>query len=167
MKSKHILDILDNSQFADLGPEELALIETHSADCAECRLAYASARVSSTMFSARAVENARLEPTPFFQAKVMNAIREKGSIRKQAAAFRRWWQASYAMVSGMLVIVFVLMGLVIFAPNSGETTETQAVVPSNLFPTDAVILNQRNSRDLTTEQVFQVIYTSRYESSKK
>jgi hypothetical protein len=35
----------------------------------------------------------------------MNALRARQNLRKPIAAFRRWWQASYAMVCLMLMTV--------------------------------------------------------------
>jgi predicted anti-sigma-YlaC factor YlaD len=167
MKYTHITEILDGKRFAELDADDAALIDSHIAGCPDCREAFHAARISSVLLEARALEIRDVEPPPFFQAKVLNALRrENQNLRKPIAAFRRWWQASYSMVCVMLVTVGALIALTLAAPTS-NADDTQAGLPSNLYPTDAVILNQRLSRDLTNEQVFEVIYNPRYDSNKK
>lgn len=165
MKDRHILEILDRQRFTDLSADETALINSHVGECAACKSAFEAARISSVLLNARA-ESEAIEPSPFFQTKVLNALqRESQNLRKPIAAFRRWWQASYAMVSLMILTVVGLIALTAFAPSSNA--EDTAGMPSNLYPTDAVILNQKASRDLTDEQVFQVIYNTRYDSPRR
>jgi predicted anti-sigma-YlaC factor YlaD len=166
MKDDHILDILDGKRFVELNAGELALINSHSAECAPCREAFTAARISFVLLKARAEAEAA-KPSPFFHARVMNAIqRESQNLRKPIAALRRWWQASYALVCFMVITVAGLVALTLLAPTS-NADDAQAGVTSNLYPTDAVILNQKPSRDLTDEQVFQVIYNTKYESDKR
>jgi hypothetical protein len=165
MKDRHITDILDGKRFAELSAEETALVAAHASGCADCERAVAAARLSSLMFKLQAGAPGP-EPSVFFQAKVMNALRAKHNRRKPMAALRRWWQASYAMVCVMLATVAALIGLTALAPATGAD-ETQAVVPNNLYTTDAVIMNQRSPREMSDEQVFRVIYNPRYETNQK
>ena len=163
MKDIHILEILDRASFADLSEDELNVVETHAASCLDCRRAFAAARVSAVLLGARAAAPA-VEPSAFFQSKVLNAIREKQPLRKPIAAFWRWWQASYPLVCSMLFIVITLAVLTMIAPKSN--TE-QAVSTYNLYSTDSVILNQNPPRSLTTEQALEVIYTERRDAVKR
>lgn len=162
MKDRHILEILDQAGFAGLGAEELRAVQAHSAECADCCRAFEAARVSARLLNARAAREA-IAPNAFFQARVLNAIREKQSIRKPIAAFWNWWQASYPLVCSMLFIAATFVALTIFAPKS-ETD--QAVSTYNLYSTDSVILNQK-PRNLTTEQALEVIYNERRDAGKK
>lgn len=163
MKDRHILEILDEKRFAALGGDELKTVQVHCAVCAGCRQALEAARVSAALLSAKA-EMPALEPSAFFQSKVLNAWRERQNIRRPVAAFRRWWQASYPLVCSMLFIVIMLAVLTMLAPKS--QTE-QAVSTYNLYSTDAVILNQNAPRSITTEQALEVIYTERREAVKR
>jgi predicted anti-sigma-YlaC factor YlaD len=163
MKDRHILEILDAKQFAEFSTAELNNFQTHSADCSDCRQAFEAARVSAELLNVRALVPA-LEPSAFFQSKVLNAIREKQNLRKPIAAFRRWWQASYALVCSMLFIVITLGALTLLAPKSNAD---QAVSTYNLYSTDSVILNQNPPRNLTTEQALEVIYAERRDAVKK
>jgi predicted anti-sigma-YlaC factor YlaD len=164
MKDIHITEILDGKRYAEISAEETASIAEHAAVCASCAAAFDAARISSYLLETRA-EAASVEPSPFFQAKVMNAVRARQNLRKPMAAFRRWWQASYSMIALMIMTVAALIALTLFAPSS-SADETQAVVPNNLYTTDGVIMNQRTPRDMSDEQVFQVIYNPRFEAGK-
>jgi hypothetical protein len=164
MKDTHILEILDGKKFAELDGTELETIHAHSAGCADCRRGFEAARFSAGLLTVRA-EIPALEPSAFFQSKVLNALqREKQNLRKPIAAFRRWWQASYALVCSMLFIVITLALLTVFAPKSNTD---QAVSTYNLYSTDSVILNQNPPRNITTEQALEVIYNERREPVKR
>lgn len=158
MKNNHILDILDNG----FGEADSALIESHTAHCADCRKAFEAARISSVLFRA-----APFEPSPFFQTKVLAAVRERRNSAKPLAAFWRWWQASAALVALMLVTVAGLVTLTLFAPQAGATEAQAGVASYNLYSTDAVILNQKTERDLTTEQTLQIIYDEKTDADEK
>ena len=163
MKDRHILEILDEKKFAELNNDELTIFQAHSAGCADCRQALEAARISSALLNVRA-RLETVEPPAFFQSKVLTAIREKQNLRKPIAAFRRWWQASYALVCSMLFIVVTLAALTFLAPKSNAD---QAVSTYNLYSTDSVILNQNPPRNITTEQALEVIYNERRDSVKR
>lgn len=163
MKDRHILEILDDQRFADLDGAALENARAHAAECADCRPAFEAARVSAALLDARA-EAPAVEPSAFFQTKVLAAIREKQNLRKPIAAFWRWWQASYPLVGSMLFIVVTLAVLILLAPPS--KTEPP-VATYNLYSTDSVILNQKPPRSITTEQALEVIYTERRDAIKR
>jgi predicted anti-sigma-YlaC factor YlaD len=165
MKNRHILEILDRTNFAEIKDDELKSVQAHTAVCADCRQAFEAARISAALLNARAAASTVIEPTAFFQSKVLNALqREKQNLRKPIAAFWRWWQASYPLVCSMLFIVVTLAVLTLFAPKSNVD---QAVSTYNLYSTDSVILNQRPPRSLTTEQALEVIYNERRDAVKR
>jgi predicted anti-sigma-YlaC factor YlaD len=163
MRDRHILEILDRAGFAELSADELETVRAHSIECPNCRQAFDAARVSSVLLKKRAGAPA-IEPSAFFQSKVLHAIREKQNLRTPIETFRRWWQASYAMVCSMLLIVITLAVLTLLAPR-GNTE--QAVSNYNLYSTDSVILNQNPPRSITTEQALEVIYTERRDAVKR
>lgn len=166
MKEKHILEILDNKSFAELGKDELKNLQIHSAECADCNRAFEAARISSVLLGVRA-ESRSIAPSPFFQAKVMNAIQlESQNLRNPIAALRRWWQASYPLVCSMLLVVIGFITLTFLAPTS-NADDAQAVTNYNLYTTESVILNQRSPRNLTDEQALEVIYSTRNDPNKK
>lgn len=156
MNDRHITDILDQQSFAKLGDETKEVLLAHTRDCQSCRREYEAARVASTLLRA---ENEIIAP-PFFQAKVMNAWREKQkSATRSIAAFSRWWQASAAMIAVMVTLVFGLIALMLLAPSAAATEQADGAT-FNLYSPEAVILPQSQPRDLTNDQVFQAVYSS-------
>ena len=165
MKSKHITETLDKAAFTDLNEADLTIVHAHIEDCANCKQAFQAAQISSVLLKVKS-EISQPTPSPFFQAKVINALkREKQNLQKPLEAFRRWWQASAAMVGLMVMIVACLIATSFIAPSASED-EAQAGTNFNLYTTDSVILNQKSPRDLTNEQVFQVIYNPRNDFKK-
>ncbi len=153
MKSKHITKILDDTAFKDLSASQIAEINAHSESCARCRKAFQAARISSALLENRSAEV--FEPSPFFETKVLAALREKQIVAKPIAAFWRWWQASSAVVLPILLVVFTLMALTIFAPQ--QTLQTTAAADE--FSTEQIIFQGNDfNRELTTSQALQIIY---------
>ncbi len=165
MKNRHITEILDSAAFDDLSQSELAAIEAHIPACRDCRQSFEAAKFSGSMLKARAT-SVDIAPSPFFQAKVLNAWRERQNLRNPFEAFRRWWQASAAPVFLMLVTVGVLISLTVFAPQSIADDYELEISSFNIYSTDAVVFDQNQPRDLTTEQVFQAIYDAKNDFKK-
>lgn len=163
MKDRHIIEILDAARFAELGTDELKTVQNHCAECSNCRQAFDAAQISAVLLNVQASRET-VQPSAFFQTKVLNALREKQAIRKPLAAFGRWWQAAYPLVCSMLLIVITLGALTFLAPKSNAD---EAVSTYNLYSTDAVILNQKPSPNLTTGQTLEVIYSERRDGTKK
>jgi predicted anti-sigma-YlaC factor YlaD len=160
MTNRHITKILDQTAFAELSGQDRETVAAHVTDCADCRRAFEAAKLSSVLLKADAVAAETFKPSPFFQAKVMNAWREQQLLqRRPIQAFRRWWQASAAPVFMMLATMAILISLTFFAPQAAD--DSTEVSSFNLYPTDSVVLNQKTAPDLTNEQVFQLIYGAR------
>lgn len=165
MKNRHITKIIDQNGLANLTVGDLAIVNSHIADCSACSQAFQAARISSVLLRTQSVGNAPV-PSPFFQTKVLKALRKKQNSIKEVGAFLRWWQASAMMIELMLMLVGVLAALTVVAPFS-SAGETQAGMPNfNLYSTDAVIFNQKLAPDLTTEQVFQVLDDTKLDDTK-
>jgi len=171
MSTKHIIKILDEADVSTLSSEDIKRISAHTAVCQNCRSAFQAARISSVLLK-NSVVNDSPAPMPFFQAKVLNAWREKQNLPQPIAAFRRWWQASAAMVCAMILMVGGLISFSIMMPDSNSFANQTAISNYNLYSADSIILNQKTPGDLTTEQAFEVLESSRsngkrnYESRK-
>jgi predicted anti-sigma-YlaC factor YlaD len=149
-----------------LSQEDLATIRIHTQECPKCLQASLAAHLFSNLLRSVETSNPPL-PSSFFQAKVLNAWREASQIKKPIAAFRRWWQASAALVFSMLLIVG---GLVLFTLAARMETSAINQKPSSeysLYTTDSVILNQKTPKDLTTEQAFEIIDDSKLTKNRK
>jgi anti-sigma factor RsiW len=156
MKSKHITKILDETTFANLSAPQRAEINAHASECDKCRKAFQSAELASVLLKNRAVET--FEPTPFFETRVLAALREKQIIANPVAAFWRWWQASSAVVFLMLFSVGVLLALTFLAPQRTIDSQESATIFGD-FPTERVIFRQDELRgEITNGQALQIIY---------
>lgn len=162
MKSKHITELLDQKTFLELDAADLVKVHSHIEDCRSCEQSFRAAKFTASLLKTKA-SLAAPAPAPFFQSKVLNRLRESQNLQNLQSpieAFRRWWQASAAMVGFMVITVLFLIAASFVAPSAGDV-EAQAGTNFNLYTTDSIILNQKSPRDLTNEQVFQVIYNPR------
>lgn len=156
MNSEHITKILDETRFADLTEREISDINAHAENCSPCAAAWQAARVSHRLFADAATQV--FAPTPFFETRILAALREKQTLAKPIAAFWRWWHASSAVVLPILLVVITLAALTIFAPKSQPIHATA----SDDFSTDTVIFQGNNlDQELTTAQAMQIIYEQR------
>lgn len=162
MKYDHIIERLDREGLAALAPHEAEAFAAHSEGCADCAAALRAARAARFLVGSR-VEVGDVAPPPFFETRVLAALREKQVLKTPYWSFRRWWQASSGLVSAMVLMAAVFAVLTIFAPKDGP----QDVTNFNLYSTEAEVLNQRSAREMTREQMLEVIYGERREQGRK
>ena len=154
MKQKHVIDMLDNSPLASLSESELNTIRAHAETCAACRRAYQAARLSTQLIKERAAET--MEASPFFQTRVLAALREQ---QNNAPVLARLWKSAGALVSSMAMTTAALAALSFLAPGAGTATPQANTVPLSPYSAEAVVFNQDQSDDqMTDEQVFSAIY---------
>ena len=126
MKGKHITNLLDE-RGNDLSDADRVLVETHIVDCTACRRGYEAARVVKGLVQERAA--VRTEASPFFQTRVLAAIRER-QVTPEPFAFWRMWQAARTMVGALALAVAVLAGTTFFlrspTPQGGNTMAASA-----------------------------------------
>ena len=151
MNDKHITEILDNAALAALSPGELDEIRAHARNCEPCAVAFAAAQLSALVIQERA--HAVIEPSPFFQTRVMAALREQQAA-ENVPAFGRLWKSARGLVSSMALTTAALAALsfVVTAPATAPADQTTAALTA-----ESVILGQ-DADDLTYEQVMNAIY---------
>ena len=88
MREKHIVNLLEERPLGSLSVAELEIVKAHTAACSECLRAYEAAQASLLLLQERA--SAIVEPPPFFQTKVMAAIREQNLAPKRLGFLSRW-----------------------------------------------------------------------------
>jgi hypothetical protein len=160
MKNQHILDLLDVKAFADLSADELKIVVSHRAVCADCARAVQAAQISSVLLRADASESLRVPP--FFQTKVLANLRDKQAKVNPLAAF---WKASKTLVAAMTATVAVLILLTIFAPQFNQNSSAAASAANadvfDDYSTEMVILNEQiPAKEPTNEQIFQAVYAT-------
>ena len=152
MKDNHITDVLDNAALASLSPRELDEIRAHAQNCETCGSALEAAQVSAMMIKERA--QVGIEPSPFFQTRVMAALREQQAT-ESVPAIVRLWRSSRALVSSMALATVALGALtfVISAPSSTTLDQTASV-----YSAESVIF-QDSDDQVSDDQVLNAIYT--------
>ena len=150
MKDKHIIDVLDNSPIMSLSESQLSEIPDHVRDCGSCREAYEAARVSSIVLQSRA--QATIEPSPFFQTRVMAAWRERQAVESVPAMWRLWGSAK-ALVSTMAVTTAALAVLSFVMPATPASDQAVSELSA-----ESVIMGQASDEQMSYEQVFATIY---------
>lgn len=163
MRDEHITDILDSGPVAGLDETELARVRDHAGRCAECARAYEAARVSSLLLVERSA--GEFEPPPFFQTRVLAALRERQAAG-QAWSLQRLWNAAGALVASMAVTVAALAALTFLAPESQPAAGTQMASASDVYSADELLLAGGADEELTDEQVLSSIYETAEDSSK-
>src|SRR5215468_2609004 len=108
MKDEHIIEILDSTPYSNLSAEQLRVVQRHSANCLSCESALEAASLSSAVIENRA--QATIEPSPFFQTRVMAALRERQAT-ESVPAFVRLWKSAGALLSSMAVGTAALAAL--------------------------------------------------------
>ena len=156
MNEKHIIEILDNASIANLSEFELKGIQFHVKDCASCRNAYEAARLSAVIVKSRA--QVTIEPSPFFQTRVMAALREQRAVDSVPAMFRLWKSAK-VLVSSMAATTAALAVLSFVLPGPA-VADDQTV---SAYSVESVIIGQAND-ELSYEQVLSTIYAEEDEA---
>jgi predicted anti-sigma-YlaC factor YlaD len=159
MKDEHITNMIDNTPLALLGESELSAIRAHTGACPECRRAFEAAQVSALLLRERAAET--FEPSPFFQTRVLAALRERRAAT-ETSALRRLWQATGALVSSMAVTVAALVLLTFIGPSHQPPTGAQQQLASatDSYSAEEVIFDQDNSTagQMSYGQVLTTLY---------
>src|SRR6185369_1716714 len=152
MKDKHIIDVLDNTSIASLSESELSAVQAHARECESCRAAYEAARLSAAVLQSRA--HATIEPSPFFQTRVMAAWREQQAVENVPAIWRLWNSAK-VLVSTMAVTTAALAVVSFMAPASTTPLLDQSL---SAYSAESVIMGQGSDEQMSYEQVLSTIY---------
>ena len=156
MTEKHIIEVLDNAAITSLSEVELKEIRLHTKDCVSCRDAFEAAQLSAVILRSRA--QVTIEPSPFFQTRVMAAWREQQAVESVPAMWRLWKSAK-VLVSSMAVTTAALAALTFVLPPTSTTVDQ----PVSAFSAESVIMSQ-GSDELTYEQVMSTIYAEEDEA---
>ena len=152
MRDDHIVDLLDRAPLASLEPAERERVEAHALECTACRRAYDAARLSSELVAARA--SARVEPSPFFQTRVMAALRERRDAEEGGLA--RMWRAAWAFVAAMAFSVALLAGSAYFTAQP-EPVAAEAPTP---YSADWDYVADGGQSELSDDQLVAILYDS-------
>ncbi len=158
MNETHVIEILDNASLASLSETQLATVRVHAQRCEPCRYAYEAAQVSALLIKERV--QVTIEPSPFFQTKVLAALRERQGTENVPALWRLWKSAG-ALVSSMAVTTAALAALSFIAPGPSVTGYEETASASSA---ESVIFDQGNDDPMSYEQVLSTIYADEDEA---
>ncbi|MGB9178001.1 MAG: hypothetical protein WCB68_02045 [Pyrinomonadaceae bacterium] len=160
MRDEHIISIIENAPLSGLSESELAHIRAHAAQCAACQRAFEAAQISTLLLRERVAEV--IEPSPFFQTRVLAALRERQAAN-ETSALRRLWNAAGALVASMTATVAALALLTFFAPGSQPTSGPQETASAyNSYSAEEVLFDQSNAPadQMSYGQVLSTLYES-------
>jgi len=152
MKDKHITEILDKASIAALSESELNEVRAHVLECMACRSAFEAARLSAVVLKSRA--QVTVEPSPFFQTRVMAALREQQAV-ESVPAMLRLWRSAKVLVSTMAVTTAALAVVSFIQPSQTTTVADQTASADSAY---SVIMDQDTDDQMTYEQVLNTIY---------
>lgn len=150
MKDKHIIDVLDNTSIASLSESELSEVQAHAQECVSCREAYEAARITGVVLQSRA--QTKIEPSPFFQTRVMAAWLEQQAV-ENVPAMLRLWRSARAVVSSMAVTTAALAALTFVLPAQTSPLTDQT---ASMLSAESVIMGSDDQ--VSYEQVLSTIY---------
>ena len=160
MRDEHIKKLLDEAPLASLGQAELAAVRAHAETCEECGRAFEAARLSSLMLKARTQE--AFEPSPFFQTRVLAALRERRAAEEERWTLARLWRSAGLLVSSMAATTAALAVFTFVAPS--ETTVAQEV--AGTYTAESVIFDEGADEQMTYEQVLTSLYGPEDEAAR-
>lgn len=159
MKDEHIIEILDNSPLTSLPADTLQSVRVHSKSCSACDIAFRAAMASSELLKQRT--EVTIEPSPFFQTRVMAAWRDRQAT-ESVPAFLRLWRSAGALVSTMAVTTVALGVLSFMYP---APTPQVAESLATAYSAESVLLDQTSDEQISDEQVLSAIYAD-YDEAK-
>ena len=139
MKNEHVIGILESKSFAELDENDLGQIRAHTAACEACRHAYEAAQVCAALLQQRAEES--FDPSPFFQTRVLAALRERRA-ENEIWAWSRLWRSAGGLASSMVATVATLAILTFVIPGTQNPDSQSPAAVVNAYSTEAVLFDE-------------------------
>lgn len=164
MSDKHILHLLDERPLTSLSATELDIIAAHTANCDPCSAAFEAAQIAFAMLQERAASV--VAPPPFFQTRVMVAIREQNQ-GADTFGILKMWQAAKLLLTTMAAVVVLLTTLTIYTESRSPSTLPDSTLTLTTDPTDFVLYGRDDidEQEFTNSQVISDIYALEPEDS--
>ncbi len=159
MRNDHIINLIEERPIISLSAAEIERVNAHTAGCAECRLAFEAAMVSSRLLRERA--EVAVEPSPFFQTRVMAAIRERNAA-PEAFGILKLWLSARILITSMAAVVVMLTALTLLSGSNTDMTTGPGAEETELSVFDD---DGRINEDLTYGQVLTNLYDQEAEGS--
>ena len=162
MSESHIIKLLESRSPASFTPAEIEAIRAHTALCVDCKRAYEAAQASWLLLQERA--SAVIPPTPFFENKVLAAIREQ-SLVSNRFEFLKLWQVARPLVISMGVLTLLLLAFTFLTDRSFVETEAPNVAALSENSPEWVLVGQdENDDQVSSSQALTLIYEQESDS---
>lgn len=156
MRENHIVNLLEEYPLGSLSVAELDIVKAHTAVCSKCLRAYEASQASLLLLQERA--SVIVEPPPFFQTKVLAAIREQ-NLAPRRLGFLSIWQTARPLVASMGAIIMMLLALSFFADSPQLSTEPPDLASMNDDSAEWVVVDRDDHADeMTYSQALTVLY---------
>jgi hypothetical protein len=156
MREKHIINLLEERPLGSLRASELDVVKAHTAGCSNCLYAYEAAQASLLLLQERA--SAIVEPPPFFQTKLMAAIREQNLAPKRLE-FLKMWQTARPLVASMGALIVMLLTLTFLTDSFQLQTEPSNPASISDDSPEWVFVDRDEADDeVTYSQALTIIY---------
>ncbi|HEX2523465.1 MAG TPA: hypothetical protein VHP35_15185 [Terriglobia bacterium] len=164
MRENHIVNLLEERPLGRLNVAELEIVKAHTAACAECLRAYEATQASLLLLQERA--SVIVEPPPFFETKVMAAIREQ-KLAPKRFGFLSMWQTARPLVASMGVFIVMLLALTFFTDNFQLPIEPSDLASMNDDSAEWVGVDPDDAEDgMTYSQALTVLYDPALEAGE-
>ena len=152
MNYNHIINLLESAPFGSFSESEHREMRGHTVSCDGCSRAYKAAVISSSLL--REGTREVFEPSPFFQTRVMAAIREQ---QNEPRGFAKLWRAAGALVSSMTATVALLAVVSFLVPGTQSTVDAS---PFSAYAAEDVLLGQNEARaeQVSDAEVLSALY---------
>ena len=162
MRDEHIKKLLDEAPLSSLGEREVAAVRAHTETCAECRRAFEAAQASTLMLKARTAE--AFEPSPFFQTRVLAALRERRGTEEERWTLGRLWKSAGLLVSTLAATTAALAVFTFVAPQ--EQANGPELASGETYSAESVIFDEAGEEQMTYDQVLTSLYGSEDEAAR-
>jgi len=113
----------------------LADILSHAEHCDGCRAIYRARLVCDSLIQARSA--AIIEPPPFFETRIMAAIRERGAQARRAFLPALWREAGVVLTSIVAVVVILVSLTLMAGPRAAAIHAAQGAQDTTAGPYSA------------------------------
>src|SRR5215210_687896 len=144
MRDNHIIKMLEEKTVSRLSESDIDQIKAHVAGCPVCLRAYDAARLAYSLIRARASE--ATDVSPFFETRVMAAIRGK-RLQPELPAIVNWWRAARTLLSAMAAMVVVLIGLTVFSYGPEQQAQSPEMITQNILSPEYILSEEEESVD--------------------
>jgi hypothetical protein len=149
MNCKHIINLIEHTPLSEISDSDREAVRVHTLGCESCGHAWQATQISALLLKERAA--AAFEPSPFFQTRVLAALREQ---QNEEWSWARIWRATGALASSMLATVAAIAVLTFVIPGAAvDSTQTEFSLGNTSYSAEEVVLSQGEVAGAQPDQV--------------